>query len=94
MVGCRSIFRAIEYSPIQLCFFYIGRLVKSNILPDILKYFFNRLIFSRYPIKNEIIPLLPLGYMLNILDASTLKSVLCCFSKISFFFIFLFLIYI
>ena len=75
-------------------FFNIDRLVKSNILPDILKNFYNRIMSSRYPIENEIIPLLALGCVLNILDESTLKSILFCFSKVSFFIILLSLIFI
>ena len=50
--------------------------------------------FSRYPIENEIIPLLALGCVLNILDESILKSILFGLSKVSFFIILLFLIFI
>ena len=87
-------FEKMNIYPTIGVFFNIGRLVKSNILPDILKYFYNSIMSSRYPIENEIIPLLALGCMLNILDESTLKSILFCFSKVSFFIILLSLIFI
>ena len=78
-------------------FFNIDNLVKSNFLPDILKFFFSVGTFSRYAIENEINRLKSESNaftILNILLSSILKSILCCFSKVSFFIILLSLIVI
>ena len=68
-------------------FFNIDNLVKSNFLPDILKCLFKKFTFSKYGIENEINILKNESfaiYNIIILLSSTLKSILCCFSKVSF----------
>ena len=78
-------------------FFNIDNLVKSNFLPDILKCLFKKFTFSKYVIENEINILKKESFaftILYILPSSTLKSILCCFSKVIFFIILLSLIVI
>ena len=68
-------------------FFDIDNLVKSNFLPDILKCLFKEFTFSKYVIENEINILKNESFaftILYILPSSTLKSILCCFSKVFF----------